>query len=390
MSISGRAPADSPLLIVGASTRAAAFSARRAGFHPICLDLYADADTQMAATVHAVSDYPAGIPNALNGYAGLPCLYVGALENSPGVLDALAERSELLGNRAEPLENVRDPQHLASVLSEIRLPMLAVQPADDPPPRDGTWLIKPLRSAGGRRIAIWDEDAVALDEPHYFQQRVSGNSYSALFVAPPDRRDVRFVGITGQLTGVAELNARPFAWCGSVGPETLPVTVEHLIRRVGNFLSWRLDLCGLFGIDFVLDDQQQPWLTEVNPRYTGSAEVLEHALGLTLLRDHCAAFGLELPDACSPPAGVPAMGKFILYSDRDLVAPDPSEWLQPEEWLHADCWQAAPRIADIPAPGSRIAAGDPLCTIFTTGSVPVECLEQMPSAVADVRARLLP
>ncbi len=390
MTSSGRAPADSPLLIVGASTRAAAFSARRAGFQPICLDLYADADTQLAATVHAVGDYPDGIARAINGYAGIPCLYVGALENSPAVLDKLAESSELLGNRAQALQRVRDPQQLASLLAEIRLPVLESRPADDAPPRDGDWLIKPLRSAGGRRIAVWDESAVPLDEPHYFQRRVHGNSYSALFVAPPDRRDVRFVGITGHLTGAAELNARPFAWCGSVGPETLPFNVEHLIRRIGNFISWRLEICGLFGIDFVLDDQEQPWLTEVNPRYTGSAEVLEHALGLTLVRDHCTAFGLQPPDHCTPPEGVPAIGKFILYSDRDLIAPDPADWLQPDEWLHADCWKSTPRIADIPATGTRLDQGDPICTIFTTGAVPVECLQRMPDAVADVRARLLP
>ena len=35
---------DKRLLIVGASVRAAAFSARRSGFDPECADLFADAD----------------------------------------------------------------------------------------------------------------------------------------------------------------------------------------------------------------------------------------------------------------------------------------------------------------------------------------------------------
>jgi predicted ATP-grasp superfamily ATP-dependent carboligase len=219
---------------------------------------------------------------------------------------------------------------------------------------------------------------------------MSGEPYSALFVAPPDRRDVRFVGIARHLAGRPELHASPFAWCGSVGPATLPVGVEHLIRRVGNFLSWRMELCGLFGIDLILDTDESPWLTEVNPRYTGSTEVLEHTLGLTLLRDHSVAFGWELPDVCAPPASVAALGKYILYSDRDLVAPEPAEWLLPDEWLHADSWHGTPKIADVPAAGARIRSGDPLCTVFTSGATSEDCLRQMPAAVADVRNRLWP
>lgn len=380
---------DFRLLIVGASTRAAAFSARRAGFQPVCFDLYADADTQTAAAVRTVADYPSGIVAAAGNYAGTPCIYVGALENSPAVVEGLAERHPLLGNRADTLARVRDPFRLAEALGEIRVPTLALRSSENVPPRDGTWLIKPLRSAAGRRIALWNDSVEPLDEPHYFQQYMAGQPYSALFVAPPDRRDVRFVGIARHLAGVTGLNARPFAWCGSVGPETLAVGVEHLIRRVGNFLSWRLELCGLFGIDFILDENQSPWLTEVNPRYTGSTEVLEHTLGLTLLRDHCAAYGWPLPDGSAAPQSVPALGKFILYSDRDLVAPDPAEWLLPDEWLHANTWQGTPKVADVPAAGAPIRAGEPLCTLFTTGTAIDECLDKLPAAVADVRARLL-
>jgi predicted ATP-grasp superfamily ATP-dependent carboligase len=385
----GQDDADSRLLIVGASTRAAAFSARRAGFQPICCDLFADADTCMAAEVRAVPDYPSGILSAAEGYAGVPCVYVGALENSPAILEQLAARRPLLGIRGAALAAVRDPFRLAEALGEIRAPTLGLRSADHPPPRDGSWLIKPLRSAAGRRIAEWTDDAPTLEEPYYFQQRAAGRPYSALFVAPPDRRDVRFVGIARHLAGATELHAAPFAWCGSLGPETLPVGVEHLVRRIGNFLSWRMELCGLYGIDFIVDEKQTPWLTEVNPRYTGSTEVLEHALGLTLLRDHCAAFGRELPALAAPPPGTPALGKFILYSDREFVAPDPAEWLLPDEWLHADCWRGTPRIADIPAAGATIRCGDPVCSLFTAAATASDCLQQLPSAVADIRSRLL-
>jgi len=378
------------LLIVGASARAAAFSAMRAGFDPVCLDLYADADLAAVARVGRIEPYPDGIVAAAAEWPDIPAMYVGAIENDTSIIDQLAARGPLLGVPRSVLEDVRCPHRLSEAFGELRLPLLETLTSSQPPPRDGNWLIKPLRSAGGRRIAVWGAESEVLAEPHYYQRRVIGDSYSALFVAPPDRSDVRFVGVTRQIIGRAELNAAPFGWCGSVGPETLPVTTEHLMRRIGNCLSWKFGLCGLFGCDFVVDDEGLPRLTEVNPRYPASTEVLEHALHVTLIRDHAAAFGWDLP----PPrplaaSGVGAVGKFVLFSDRDFIAPAPSEWLQPEEWLHAGLWNQTPLLADVPAGGTPITVGQPVCTVYTVGQTAAECLERLPEAVAGVRSRLM-
>ena len=48
------------LAIVGASTRSAAASAVRAGFHPLAADLFADADLQRIATTTRIRPYPEG------------------------------------------------------------------------------------------------------------------------------------------------------------------------------------------------------------------------------------------------------------------------------------------------------------------------------------------
>jgi predicted ATP-grasp superfamily ATP-dependent carboligase len=286
------------------------------------------------------------------------------------------------------VRNVRDPELVVETFQEFSLPRLDVRSMHDVPPRDGTWLVKPLAGAGGRGIAPWIDETPVPDEPHYFQQRTTGPSYSAVFVAPADQRDVRFVGITRQLIGDARLGASPFAWCGSVGPETLSVEIEQLVRRIGNILSWRLGLAGLFGFDFVLDPQGVPRLTEVNPRYTGSVEVLEHTLRIALLRDHCAVFGIDPPALATLPPGVPAMGKFILYSTQEWRAPDPADWLLPDEWIHAEMWQHVPRVADIPPAGTAIGPGQPICSLFVTAESPSECLEALPEFLNSVRGRL--
>src|SRR5690606_22046574 len=110
-----------------------------------------------------------------------------------------------------------------------------------------------------------------------------------------DPLQVRYVGLTRQLVGVAELNALPFHWCGSIGPVTLDTRGEILARRTGTVLAHRFGLRGLFGCDFIVNAKGEPLLTEVNPRYTGSVEVLEVLCGATLLEDHCRASGWDLP-----------------------------------------------------------------------------------------------
>ncbi len=381
---------DGPrLLLVGASTRAAACSARRAGFRPICCDLFADADTQAIAETRQVHDYPRGVLSLLPELPAAPVVYVGALENEPDILRAIAGRQPLFGNPAEIIDTVRDPLQLVQGLASIRQPHLAVRGREDPPPRDGTWVIKPVRTAAGRRIAVWDESAAPRNERHYFQQRAVGDAYSAVFVAPPDRSDVRFVGITRQVIGATELNAPPFAWCGSVGPVALTVHQEQTVRRIGNFLSWQYGLCGLFGLDFIVDERGVPRITEVNPRYPASTEVLEHACGVALLRDHCAAFGMEPPAPVTPVrAAVAALGKFVLYSDRDFQAPSPRDWLDPAEWLHERLWADVPHLADIPRAGACLRAGHPVCTFFVTGPNAEACLSELPAAAARLRERL--
>src|SRR5206468_8888687 len=77
--------ASNSVLILGASARAAAFSARRAGLAPWCADLFADADLRRLCPVRRidVADYPAGLVTALADAPPGPVLYTGALENYP-------------------------------------------------------------------------------------------------------------------------------------------------------------------------------------------------------------------------------------------------------------------------------------------------------------------
>ena len=377
------------VLIVGASARAAAFSAIRAGLQPVCADQFADVDLQNVAKVSAVEDYPQGLTKAVSRLPDGPVVYTGALENHPQILTEIAAQRAVLGNDAATATACRDPHRLYEVLSQSHVPCLGVRRSDDPPPPDGQWLLKPIHGAAGRGIVVWDEAASAsptLNEPHYFQQRGGEETISAVYLAAQDPLQVRYVGLTRQLVGRHELNAPPFSWCGSIGPLSLETRGEILARRVGTVLAHRFGLQGLFGCDFVLNADGEPLLTELNPRYTGSTEVLECLCGATLLADHVAATGGELPeDLQQSPVELPGnavAGKAILYSDRDLLAPDTSNW------EHTTPEKPLPGFADLPRAGSLVRRGGPFCSIFAAAGTFELCEAQLLQSAASVQSLL--
>ncbi len=362
------------VLILGASTRAAAFSAWRAGFEPVCVDQFADADLCAMTEVHpveslsfAVNDIHTPIMRVIQRLADLPVLFAGGMENQPLLLQHLEVDHTLWGASCRAIQRVRHPQQLADGLTEVRQRMLPVRMASDPPPRDGNWIVKPLASAGGRGIFPWDAAArdLPLDGMHYFQQRVDGRVYSALLLAETEPGDVRFIGLTRQLVGCPELHAGPFAWCGNIGPVFLPVEVEFLVRRWGNILKWKFGLTGLYGIDFIVDEAGQPWLLEVNPRLTGAVEILELACGLTLLADHIACYDSHASASArefatpSVAAEDERLGRAILYAPYRLRSKIP---VPPT--LNLD---SVPGIADIPAYDSLIEPGQPVCSVYMWG-----------------------
>jgi len=352
--------------LVGASARAAAFSALRAGLTPFCWDLFADADLAAVAEARTLSGLNDEAMLASDERRGLPLMQLGGMENQPDWLARASETGPLWCNTPDVLRRVRDPLLLHQTLTALRLPLPDIRASDNPPPPDGEWLLKPIASGGGRGIVRWTPEAAGhptLNEPHIFQKFVPGQAYSAVFVGLEPPGDVNFVGITRQLVGWDALHAPEFAWCGSVGPATLDVPTEHMIRRIGNILMWKFKLRGLFGCDLIVDSAGTPWLVEVNPRYPASSEVLELACGFTLMRSHAAAFGVNWrdPDAEFETYPESVIAKGVLFAPRDFTMPelDPLQVATPYESIN--------RVADVSPEGALIRAGQPVCTFLVDG-----------------------
>lgn len=373
---------NQPLAIVGASTRAAAASARRAGFQPLAADLFADADLRAIATTTRIAPYPEGFLDWMRAIEPRAWMYTGALENHPELVDQLAWIAPLWGNPGDVLERVRNPHEVASALRHAELRFPETRDLADGLPRDGSWLVKTYRGASGSGVRVLSteyrernaENAISPDASSaprraYYQRRVAGTPAAAVFVAM-DNTAVLY-GVTRQLIGEPWLGSHGFQYAGSIGMLPISETTDNTLMRIGDVLTKQFELSGLFGVDFILNGDQV-WPLEVNPRYTASVEICERATAWHAIESHVTDW---LPGA---PPGEPtwrrlpglAYGKAILFAKRDIIISQAFAEMSLAEALRMP-W---PTLADVSPAGTIVEAGRPILTVFTDGET-VEVVE---------------
>jgi uncharacterized protein len=379
------------LAIVGASARAAAFSALRAGYEVVTADLFADVDLRRVVRATRIDDYPHGLAAWLETVACDGWLYTGALENHPGLVTQMNATAPLLGNGGPELRRVRDPMSLSHALAEagVAFPETRVSGADLP--WDGSWLCKTYRGSSGS--GVWRLDGRralerAQREHAAFQRYVPGEPHAAVYVTGQSRACL--LGVTQQIVGGdAE---HPWRYVGSLGPIQLGDTVADQLDRLGLVLSGPFKLRGFVGVDFVYADGRVE-VIELNPRYSASVEVLESATGVPAIAAHVAAcdrgeMGGSLDQAragTSQAPGTKVHAKRILFARRDAdVTRGFFEWAM----SHSSPDSSRCQLADIPGVGETIAEGRPVLTAFAAAASAAECELQMRDRVAEVESRL--
>lgn len=429
------------LLLLGASTRAAAFSALRANLQPIGADLFADADLQAHCRVIRVpsDNYPNGLLRAVADLPMVPWMYTGSLENHPRLVAKLARQRPLLGNDAAVLKKVRSPFAIAEVLRSVGLPRPAVLRPENASRAKGRWLIKPLAGAGGTGIHFLTGATSTIRSPRhvYLQEYVAGVSCAAVYLG--DGQQAHLLGAARQLVGQSWLHVSGFRYCGSIGPMQLAPSLKKNLQHLGAVLASAFGLRGPFGVDFILKDGVA-WPVEINPRYTASVEVLEYATGMSVLavdreswetppthaplpggeglgvrargsdvvnhsRLLCRrgvgeeeipsmangkwqmANGKLPPQAPSPltphPSCLtPVCGKAILFARTPLLFPENGPWQ--ETLRQSDPIREMPTFADIPHPGERIEAGRPILTLFARAVTEDACLTALQKTAGEL------
>ena len=192
---------------------------RGPGIAAWAVDLFADRDLTRVAPMRRLSvrvATPTRSPRSRSRFPPGPVLYTGGLENHPRVIAELAASRELWGNSPEVLERVRDPHALSASCADngARLSARRCRPASPAPHRAAGCASRGARPAAqGIRFARPGE---APSTRHY----LPGVHRRPVDVRGFHRRRTRveLVGVTEQLIGEPWLHARPFEYCGNIGP----------------------------------------------------------------------------------------------------------------------------------------------------------------------------
>jgi predicted ATP-grasp superfamily ATP-dependent carboligase len=379
------------VLIVGASTRAAAESAALAGFEVTAIDGYGDLDQH--PSVRALSmprDFgrPFSPRAAARAAGSVTCdavVYLSSFENDPRAVARLASGRALWGNRPSVLRAARDPRALSECLRRhgLRTPRVYMNDPNPPnypnppnPPNPPNYpncpnlpndfLVKPLRSGGGLGVRRWRQGD-PVPQGCYLQERVEGTPGSVVFAAAAGRAVV--IGVTRQLVGEPAFGAEGHRYCGSVltTGEARSPSARRLAECAADLacvVSERFDLVGVNGIDFI-DEAGVPVAVEINPRWCASMELVERAFGLSVFRAHAAACEtstLPSPNDLSVRTGRAVIAKAVVFAKRDVVVGDTRRWIGDTS------------VRDVPGPAEEIAAGRPICTVFADGPDEPVCM----------------
>lgn len=402
-------------MILGASVRALAESAHRAGWDVHAADLFCDLDLQtLSVNAVSVSDAhgsdEAGYPwSLLAAAATFPpaaaWCYTGAIENHPDLVDAIASARPLAGNPGNVLRQQRDPSQVAAAAGAAGLNFPETRLSPSGVPVDGTFLVKPLAGAGGRGIHRWTPE-VASDhgrrhagEPrplHVWQRFEAGLSLSATYCL--SQATARLLGLSRQLIGEPWCHAGRFAWCGAVmlGPTGASPAYDHLaarLHRLGEVLAERFHAVGLVGVDLVADATGRLTVIEINPRPTASMELFERSGVCSIAASHMSACGFpasaRLPHPTGPTEPAPIWAKAVLFVEQATPISQPlidALLLEASAWTKDDGdW---PALADIPRPGQILAAGGPAVTLFAAGRTADEVITRLHGRVARIDALL--
>lgn len=289
-------------------------------------------------------------------------------------VDALAPLHEsgiLIGCSPDQMKRARDFSALAKIAKslDVKTPRRLIVDSPENALKESAaidfpYLVRPTHSGGGSgiRLARYSVDVVKYFgdpvngeyEPRVVQEYVRGADISCSVLAAGNR--ALTVSVQGQLIGMPSAGRNcDFAYCGNYHPSGLDAETVSRIAEVSETISKRLKLNGSFGLDYIVDQSNQIWLMEVNPRIQGTLELIEAAGDISITSLHALASQGVLPETI--PKIKPGV-KMIVYSRCDGAVPDLFQY---------------PNTVDRTPEGVRVNMRDPICTVIEVGSSMKEC-----------------
>jgi predicted ATP-grasp superfamily ATP-dependent carboligase len=376
------------ILIVGLSVRAMVESAVHSGYTVAALDAFGDQDTKALAesySLHHDFHFPysaSALYRASRKLTYDAVAYTSSLENHPGILRKIAGSRRIIGNQPKAVASVRRWRTLFAGLKNagFRIPETVFAGGHRKVDRGRQWLIKPLLSGGGHGIGFL-QSRKSPGRRFMLQEYIPGKPCSASFIA--NGRESVVLGITEQLIGTHQFDSQGFRYCGNVLPLPEAVhpgkghAIQEQVRRLAAFVTRQYGLTGLNGLDFILSDHSV-CLTEINPRYSASMELIEQAYRLPVFRLHVQA----VLEGRLPRFKLQTVlkrrrffGKAILFAGKNAVAPDTRGW-------------QARGIRDVPAWGEKLPRGGPICTILADGPTYRETFKELVRRAGTIKKQI--
>jgi uncharacterized protein len=360
-----------PVLIFAQSGRYLAQSATQAGHTVWVADCFADTDTQEAATrwkkLPAFSELDASnLLQLLTTFTnGQDCNLVcgSGVEIFHAILTQLPENIHYLGNSSNTIEKIKNPSLFFPLLAQHQLPYPATQL--EQPNSNETWLFKEHTGLGGTHIIPSTKQLG--DKRGYFQQKIIGDSASILFLA--DGKKTQPISINKQI--VTDKQPRPFQLAAIESLFVITETHRQLLYQAIDIITQETGLVGLNSLDFIIDDNEQLFILEINPRPSASAELVNTEL---LFQHHLQACQgkqtLDIPII----ANANHTGLYYLYAPQAVTISLKMNWPKQSH--------------DLPQAGTIIEANQPICTIIVADSDTERCQQKQQLISAKILQQL--
>ena len=416
------------VVLIGASIRSAAQSANQAGFRVLGIDHFGDVDTRQACQEFWILSEFATNSEAIGRFRKFPHFIVGGLNSAkdlPGLLSPPpanaktlpvqeAGKDLVLPPRNPDVDRLNDPQWLEKLSQECGLSFPksfhSVIPNAAPPQNPATrWLVKMEQSCGGLGVR-WHTPSSPLDPAHsgsasarsnigplsanldasldipdqdtnrkairqMFQQWVPGRPHGATLIC--NGENCQLLGVCRSL--FTRLGHLPFVYRGSFGPVSIPHPLQQSLQQLGLKITRETGYHGLLNLDLVINRSGEAFVLEVNPRWSGSSELIDRSMQNKNQVD--SLFG-AMVEACN---GSP-LAEFNCHPDGSSNSVE-SSWSAGPQYLKRIIFARQPfqfsqalidfsktpsgdsryqsAFSDLPADGTWISAGEPICTLIS-------------------------
>lgn len=344
------------IIIVSTSARALAESASRAGYNVNVIDCFADNDTRSVSNiVHQVTYNEDGFienelisrtQEILASLSNVKIILGTGFEATPELIDKLNLLAPICSNKKETVSSVKDPSCLLKLLEKHKIAHPVTQ--FDKPDRLNGFLVKKISGQGGTHINYLQKSNSSIADDHYYQEFVAGEVLSALFLA--NGNEAKVLGFNQQLKS-DDFEELPFLYKGAIKLNKSDINNPEAIENIVNIMTSENDLKGLCGLDYIVKENGEIAVLEVNPRPPATFEL--HETQQSLFELHLAAFdGKLIQQKQKDTENFSYNGYAILYAKENLIINDSFEW---PEWSK-----------DRARAGSKIQIKFPVCTVHAS------------------------